>query len=238
MTTKYSPCALLACACLGFTVPTASAGLAPNGFKSARVETITTSATFPEDLGKFVLKLRKGQFDGGTYVYKKISSKMGKITYSNVPDFDGLYSGTYKFTFTSATQGTYVDDYTGPYNGTNRGTFKILAMDVAAKPVARAKTVRTSPNQRKQFMLKGKGKDISQSDLRYVILSKPKVGKLIVKNRPRVIYKPKVGFTGTVKFRYLVKEGKTKSKPATVTIKVVKGRGNSGLDMAHQFLGL
>jgi hypothetical protein len=238
MIAKYSPCALFACACLGFAVPTASAGLAPNGIKSARVETKTTSATYPEDLGKFVLKLQKGKLDGGTYVYKKISSKSGRITYSDVPDFDGLYSGTYKFTFISATQGTFVDNYTGPFSGTNRGTFKILAMDVAARPVAKAKTVRTRPNHRKKFMLKGKGKDISKSDLRYVILSKPKVGKLIVKDRPRMIYKPKAGFTGSVKFRYLVKEGKTKSKPATVTIKVVRGDGNSGLDMAHLFLGL
>ena len=206
---------------------TATSEWAPSGIKSSLIEIEVTDATYMDDLGRDVLHMHVEEIQNGTYVYVKVSSNVGRVTYFDVSENDGLdeeYSGTYDFTFTSATEGTFVDKYTGPYNGTNSGTFKILSFDATTRPVAKSKTVKVKPNKKKRFRLKGTGMDYPKSTLRYKIIKKPRVGKLVLKNLPKVIYKPKPGFTGKVKFRYIVKEGKTKSKTATVTLKVVKGK--------------
>ncbi|MCB1132704.1 MAG: hypothetical protein KDN05_16390, partial [Verrucomicrobiae bacterium] len=58
------------------------------------------------------------------------------------------------------------------------------------------------------------------TQMKFEITRKPKVGKLVANKLPKVVYKAPKGFKGTVKFTYLVKEGKTKSKPATVKLRI------------------
>ena len=177
-------------------------------------------ATYADDLDSWTVDATSDAMKAGAYRYTKSSANVGKLEYFNEVSGSETYSGTVTLTFTSTTAGTFYDEYTGSYTGYVKGTFKILAMDVAAPPIASAKTVQVKMNQNKRFLLPGKARDIGMPAIKYVIVSQPSVGKLITKNLPEVVYQPKSGFTGTVKFKYLVKEGKTASKPAIITLVV------------------
>ncbi|MES2921773.1 MAG: Ig-like domain-containing protein [Verrucomicrobiota bacterium] len=162
----------------------------------------------------------KEAMKSGAYRYAKLSANGGKLEYFNQVSGSETCSGAVTLTFTSRTAGTLYDIYSGSYSGYFEGTFKILAMDVIAPPIASARTVQVKMNQNKKFLLPGKAMDVGMGALKYVIVSQPDVGKLIIRNLPEVIYQPKSGFTGTVKFKHLVKEGNIASKPVIITLVV------------------
>lgn len=219
MTTRILQSILVTGACLGFAIPQAE-GNAPDALNSITVEFTGIKATYFDDLDPFTVSLTKDDLTTGSFRYEKTAENTGILRFTDWADEDETYTGTFTLTFTSSTTGTFYKDYTGTFTGYISGTFEILAMDVPGKPIAKAKTVRLKPNEKAKFSLKGKGLDIRESDLEYKIVQKPTIGKLNTKNLPVVIYQSAPGFTGTVKFTFIVKEGKTASKPATVKLVV------------------
>ena len=219
MTTKLLQSALVTCACLGFALPV-SAGLAPAGLNSITVEFDGTDATYMDDLDPFTVALTNADLTTGPFRYERTAENTGVLDFTNWTDDSETYTGTFTLTFTSATAGTFYKDYKGTYTGYISGTFVIHAMDASGRPVAKGKTVRLEPDEKVKFRLQGEGLDVRKSGLVYKITNEPKVGKLNTQKLPVVTYQPKPGFTGTVKFTYIVKEGKTASKPATVKLVV------------------
>jgi hypothetical protein len=219
MKTKLLQSALVTCACLGFAIPQAE-GSAPARLNSITVEFDGTEATYMDDLDPFTVVVTNADLTTGPFRYEKTAQNIGKLDFTNWTEDTETYTGTFTLTFTSATAGTFYKNYSGTYTGYISGTFVILSMDVAGRPVAKGKTVRLEPNQKAKFRLQGKGLDVRNSGLVYKITKKPKVGKLNTSKLPVVVYQPKPGFRGTVKFDYIVKEGKTASKPATVKLVV------------------
>ncbi len=219
MKTKSVRSLLLACAIPGFALP-ARADFAPAAINSITVRFNGTGATYNSDLGVFTEILTNATLTTGPFRYVKASANVGKLNFTNWTHDSETYTGSFRLTFTSATGGTFHKNYTGTYNGYISGTFVVTAMDVPGTPVARALTVRMKPNEKAKFRLKGKGLDVRRTGLAYKITKKPKAGKLNTKKLPVVVYVPKPGFTGTEKFSYIVREGKSSSKPATVKLVV------------------
>lgn len=226
MNTKTNTFFISACTCAVFaamSVMDARANFAPARVTSVKIRLVADKATYPEDLGVDQLVLKASDLKGGAYRYKKLSAKKARFTFTNDRHAGGeVYSGTYTFAFTSKREGTWVEKYTGSFTGTTSGSFLIRELDVPTRPVARNVKVKTTVGERAVIRLRGAARDIRPTGLEYLILNKPKSGRLIVNKLPRVVFVPKPGFKGTVNFRYQVKEGKTRSKPATVTIKVAK----------------
>ena len=219
MTTKFQSFTFLCLAGLGSMLP-ASAGLAPAALNSITVEFVGTKATYPDDRGTWVENLSKDDLTTGPFRYSKPAPDTGVLSFTNWQHSGETYTGSFTLYFTSASEGTFYKDYTGSFTGYISGTFRITAMDVPGLPVAKGKTVNVKKNQRTGFRLQGKGLDIRDTKLGFMIVSEPKVGKLNAKNLPAVVYTPKSGFTGTVKFTFAVKEGRSVSKPATVKLVV------------------
>lgn len=224
MRTKFIQSALVTCACLGFAIPQAE-GNAPNGLNSMTVVFDGTSATYSDDLDPFTVALTNADLTTGPFRYEKTSENIGKLSFTNWIDGPETYTGLFTMTFTSATEGTFYKSYSGhtpmgSYSGYISGSFLISAMDASERPVAIAKTVRVEPDKKVKFRLQGDAADVRKSGLVYKIKEEPKVGTLNTRKLPVVVYQPKPGFKGTVKFSYIVKEGKTASKPATVKLVV------------------
>lgn len=194
-------------------------GLAPSAVKSVTLDFNWVKATYPDDLGDERITLTAADFKGPVFSYKKVSKNTGVITFRKWVQGSEVYSGTFTLDFETRTSGTSREDYTGSYAGFIDGTFEITNLDSPKRPKALPATVKVKAGGKKSFKLKGKGEDIG-TRLKYKVTRKPKVGKLVTNKLPKVVYKAPKGFKGTVKFTYIVKEGKTKSKPATVKLRV------------------
>lgn len=84
-------------------------------------------------------------------------------------------------------------------------------------PKAVSRTVATTQNTSMPLTLAGS--DADGNPLTYVILSRPKNGKLSGK-APRLTYTPAAGFTGTDRITYRAKDGISNSLTATIRIQV------------------
>lgn len=210
----------LVCFFVALPIGASLAAKAPSGVKSVKVRLTGKSATYSDDLGLFVIDLKSSQFASGQFEYKKKSANEGTIKFTSWNKQGGTYSGTFAFTFKSATGGTYREDYTGTYNGYVSGTFEIVSLDAPGNPKAKGAKVKVKSGGKKTFKLKAKTKDIRKGGPTFKITQKPRVGKLVTNKLPKVVYKAPKGFKGTVKFKFIVKEGSSKSKPATVKLKV------------------
>ena len=199
-------------------VASQAGGLAPSAVRSVTLDFDWVKATYPDDLGDERITLTAADFKGPVFSYKKVSKNTGVITFSEWVQGAEVYSGTFTLDFESRTSGTSREDYTGSYAGFIDGTFEIKNLDSPKRPKALPATVKVKGGK-KSFKLKGKGEDIG-TRMKFQIARKPKVGKLVANKLPKVVYKAPKGFKGTVKFTYLVKEGKTKSKPATVKLRI------------------
>lgn len=197
-----------------------SAEFAPEEIIGITVEFTPTDATYPSDEDPFTVALTAAELTSGPFKYKKTAANVGQLNFTDWSEGKETYTGSFELTFTSADGGTFYKTYSGSYTGFISGDFKITLMDDPRKPVAKSKTVSTKKGKKVQFRLQGEGFDIREAGLDYKIVKEPKTGKLNVKKLPLVVYQPKPGFTGTVKFTYIVKEGKTASKPATVKLVV------------------
>jgi hypothetical protein len=89
-------------------------------------------------------------------------------------------------------------------------------------PVARNAEVRMNQNTRKTFRLKATDVDSPVSNLRYKVIGKqtPNIGKLVWNSKGEVEYTPAKNFTGTVKFKYEVRDEERVSRTKTVTVVV------------------
>ena len=200
-------------------VSSQAGGLAPSAVRSVTLDFDWVKATYPDDLGDERITLTAADFKGPVFSYKKVSKNTGVITFSKWVQGSEVYSGTFTLDFESRTSGTSREDYTGSYAGFIDGTFEIKNLDSPKRPKALPATVKVKSGGKESFKLKGKGEDIG-TQMKFQIARKPKVGKLVANKLPKVVYKAPKGFKGTVKFTYLVKEGKTKSKPATVKLRI------------------
>lgn len=217
----FRACVAAAAGFTAFLPQMADADFAPSGdVTRIKVAFTGTEATYSDDLGPFTLDLRHADLTTGPFRYRKTGADTCVLGFTNWMEGDGTYSGSYQLTFTSWTTGTYYKPYTGTFNGYIRGTFELLAVAAVGPPVAENMTVRVDEGKKEKIKLDARGLDYPQKKLKVKIVKKPKVGKLVVKKFPKVIYKPKPGYTGNVRFRYVVREGKSKSKPATVKLKV------------------
>lgn len=219
MTTKPLQSILACCAWLAFALP-ASADLAPTGLRSITITFDGTDAKYPDDLDPFTEELSKEDLTTGPFRYEKTGENTGDLWFTNWNEGSETYTGVFKLTFRSATSGTFHKTYTGTYTGYILGNFVISAMDATEPPLASAKTVRMESGEVAKFMLKGEAQDVRKSGLSFKITEAPKSGKLNTAKLPKVTYEPKPGFKGKDKFSFIVKEGKTASKPATVKLVV------------------
>ena len=201
-------------------------GWAPASMVSIRIRLVATEATNPDDLGSDTLFVTAAKFRENIS-YEKVSRNVGRFTYTDDRQDSGVYSGTVDLTFKSATTGKWFQNYTGSRTGTTSGSFRIISMNLPKAPVAEDMKVEVIAGKSKTFRLRATGSDIPNNNLRYQITRRPKVGRLVGAKGLKLTYTPKRGFTGKVTFKYLVVEGKTMSKPATVTLRVVKGKVKS-----------
>ncbi|MCB1133798.1 MAG: chitobiase/beta-hexosaminidase C-terminal domain-containing protein, partial [Verrucomicrobiae bacterium] len=161
------------------------------------------------------VRLRGSDPDGDKLTYRVVSApKLGKLTGAPpalvyVPDVNknGLDSFEY-----------IAND--GKVNSA-RATAEIFIVAVDDPPKAKFMKVDVTPGKKKVFRLQGTDVDSPRNELRYQITKKPKVGKIKCTKSGKVTYIPKKGFTGKVKFKYLVKDRNFKaSKPQTVVLVV------------------
>lgn len=212
------------CIGLWLALPTAfaaSGGYAPGKINSIDLELNVTTATYDDDLGPDTLTATAAGIMDGSFAYSLLSENVGRLAFFDLRFGPQTYTGTYDLTFETATTGTFLKTYTGTFTGTSFGTFRIISADVDARPMAVRMKVKVRANRSKKFRLEGMGVDIGQAAPEFKIVQTPSGGKLVTKNLPYVVYKPKRGFTGTVKFKYLVTEGTTESEVVTVTLQIV-----------------
>lgn len=217
MKTQLFSAAAIACAALGFAAPHAAAAIdLPEKINGINIDLNGTKATYPDDLGPLPLRLKKEDLADSPFRFVKTGDNTANLVFTDWDD----YTGKFALTFQTPTSGTYHKTYTGPFTGFVSGTFTILRIDSAERPEAKGRQLTVEAGKSVRFKLKGEKQDIGGKPLKFIITDKPKTGTLNTKKLPNVVYKAKKGFIGTVKFKFVVKEGKTKSKPATVTIKI------------------
>jgi len=106
----------------------------------------------------------------------------------------------------------------------NTATVSINVEPVNDAPVANRQSATTKVD--KSVSLALKGSDTDSPDLKYIIRTEPKHGKLsLVRDfsvNGKLVYTPEPGFTGTDFFTFKLNDGSADSEPATVTIDITQ----------------